>query len=403
MSDVLDTVYQSRDLDGELHWLGDSYARERLDDTYTKEQSDELFRRIDDSYSSNDINDMMMSKADKADVYTKTEIDTQYEELIEATDEEFTSIRSTIAQLRSDTEIHFQNVEDTIDNLGDTYYNKDEVNAIAEELDLSKQNTLVSDGSIILTEMGDGRVEIGTATGVSLIDDGTPQEDKVWSSSKTSEEIDVVIEAIHQFVPIGMCFPYTGNVVPSTTYWLKCDGSEVSRETYSALFQAIGTLYGAGDGSTTFNLPDLRDRTIMGATTGKLVGTVESDAFASHTHIATQGAHNHGVTDPGHTHTQEPHNHGITDPGHNHTYANSGFTYDASVGAATGGRKSSDFTSTTGSRVTGITINNSTAINKSAVTGITIDDATPAITVQNTGDNETRPKNIRMDWYIKCV
>ncbi len=46
--------------------------------------------------------------------------------------------------------------------------------------------------------------------------------------------------------------------------WLACGGQAVSRATYSALFLAIGTLYGAGDGSTTFNVPDLRGRTIFG-------------------------------------------------------------------------------------------------------------------------------------------
>jgi len=46
--------------------------------------------------------------------------------------------------------------------------------------------------------------------------------------------------------------------------WLECGGQAVSRATYSALFLAIGTLYGAGDGSTTFNVPDLRGRTIFG-------------------------------------------------------------------------------------------------------------------------------------------
>ncbi len=46
--------------------------------------------------------------------------------------------------------------------------------------------------------------------------------------------------------------------------WLECGGQAVSRATYSALFLAIGVLYGAGDGSTTFNVPDLRGRTIFG-------------------------------------------------------------------------------------------------------------------------------------------
>ena len=52
----------------------------------------------------------------------------------------------------------------------------------------------------------------------------------------------------------GMIIPFGGSTAPSG--WLKCDGSEVSRTTYSNLFSVIGTTYGAGDGSTTFNIPN---------------------------------------------------------------------------------------------------------------------------------------------------
>lgn len=52
----------------------------------------------------------------------------------------------------------------------------------------------------------------------------------------------------------GMVSPYAGSVAPAG--WLICDGSAISRTTYSALFAVIGTTYGAGDGSTTFNIPD---------------------------------------------------------------------------------------------------------------------------------------------------
>ena len=55
--------------------------------------------------------------------------------------------------------------------------------------------------------------------------------------------------------------------------WLLCDGSAISRETYSALFDAVGTTYGTGDGSTTFNVPNLVDKFIEGATTS---GTVKA-------------------------------------------------------------------------------------------------------------------------------
>ena len=59
---------------------------------------------------------------------------------------------------------------------------------------------------------------------------------------------------------IGEIIGFPGNSAPKGT--LICDGSEISRDTYSELFTAIGTIYGEGDGSTTFNIPDLRDKWI---------------------------------------------------------------------------------------------------------------------------------------------
>lgn len=62
---------------------------------------------------------------------------------------------------------------------------------------------------------------------------------------------------------IGMIWPYAGSSAP--TGFLLCDGSAVSRATYAALFGLIGVTYGAGDGSTTFNVPDLRSSVLLGA------------------------------------------------------------------------------------------------------------------------------------------
>ena len=70
-------------------------------------------------------------------------------------------------------------------------------------------------------------------------------------------------------IPPGATLDYAGPTPP--VGWLLCDGSAVSRTTYAALFTAIGTTWGAGDGSTTFNLPDLRDRTTVGR--GDMGGT----------------------------------------------------------------------------------------------------------------------------------
>lgn len=188
MSDTYDTVFQTQDLEGTLHWLGDQESRDRLDNVYTKTESDDAFRRIDDSYSSNDINDMFMSKADKADVYTISETDTLLSDLEDRTRTTFANIHATFVQFQSDVDVHFQAIEDDIDALPDTYYNKTEVDAIAEELDRTKQNLLHPDSSIIMTQRSDGSYDIGTASGNQIIDDTSVADDRVWSAEKSSTE-----------------------------------------------------------------------------------------------------------------------------------------------------------------------------------------------------------------------
>lgn len=72
-------------------------------------------------------------------------------------------------------------------------------------------------------------------------------------------------------LPTGAIIPFAGNDIPSG--YLLCNGATVSRTTYSKLYSAIGTTYGSGDGSTTFNLPNLTDKFIQGSNTA---GTVKS-------------------------------------------------------------------------------------------------------------------------------
>lgn len=78
-------------------------------------------------------------------------------------------------------------------------------------------------------------------------------------------------------IPTGMIAPFAMSTAP--TGWLECDGSAVSRTTYSDLFTALGTTHGVGDGSTTFNVPDLRGEFIRGWDNGK--GTDSGRTFAS--------------------------------------------------------------------------------------------------------------------------
>lgn len=68
-------------------------------------------------------------------------------------------------------------------------------------------------------------------------------------------------------LPPGAIWAYAGESMPSGGGWLLCDGSAVSRTTYENLFNVIGVIYGAGDGETTFNLPDLTNKFIEGSAT----------------------------------------------------------------------------------------------------------------------------------------
>lgn len=67
---------------------------------------------------------------------------------------------------------------------------------------------------------------------------------------------------LDQSLPIGIIMPFTGSTTPSG--WALCYGQAISRTQYAGLFAVIGTQYGAGNGSTTFNVPDLRGRVVAG-------------------------------------------------------------------------------------------------------------------------------------------
>ena len=100
-------------------------------------------------------------------------------------------------------------------------------------------------------------------------------------------------------LPPGSVTQYAGPVAP--TGWLVCDGSAVSRTVYSDLFAAIGTTYGTGDGSSTFNLPDGRGRSLYGQGSHTDVDTLGDNEGASLS--ARRPKHKHTINDPGHYHT----------------------------------------------------------------------------------------------------
>lgn len=82
--------------------------------------------------------------------------------------------------------------------------------------------------------------------------------------SELSSELDTTYSnlGLDDAIPTGVIFPFTSSTIPAG--WLLCDGAAVLRSLYYQLFDVIGTTYGAGNGTTTFNLPDLRGRVIAG-------------------------------------------------------------------------------------------------------------------------------------------
>ena len=106
---------------------------------------------------------------------------------------------------------------------------------------------------------------------------------------------------IYSLIPTGGVIPYAGGSTPNG--FLLCDGSAVSRTTYSELFATIGLTYGSGDGSTTFNVPDLRSRLPLGAGQGFGLSNRVLANSGGQESISQVPPHTHNITDPKHTHT----------------------------------------------------------------------------------------------------
>lgn len=102
--------------------------------------------------------------------------------------------------------------------------------------------------------------------------------------------------------PAGIVMPFAGSTAPEG--YLLCNGSAVSRTDYATLFGVIGTTYGAGDGSTTFNLPDLSGRVVIGvsgthalaSTGGSETVTLSASELPAHTHEVPQHGHADDIT-----------------------------------------------------------------------------------------------------------
>jgi microcystin-dependent protein len=212
-------------------------------------------------------------------------------------------------------------------------------------------------------------------------------------------------------MPVATVIDNAAAVVPPG--FLLCDGSAVSRTTYATLFTALGgnsSPWGTGDGSTTFNVPDLRGRATVGSGTGVYTGATShpigqvggeelhilvTAELASHTHVLTDPGHVHTITDPGHNHPQSGHAHVFSDPGHFHSFTADSWSGTANVWGSAGGSARSVISFNTVAAATGGTVAAANANLSATTTGVTtvtkVTGATNATAGTGTGHNNMQP------------
>jgi microcystin-dependent protein len=132
----------------------------------------------------------------------------------------------------------------------------------------------------------------------------SPQTGDVWVDSDAVAGVlnqnDYLLKADFELVsiPVGGVTQYAGSTAPSVNYAI-CDGAAVNRTTYATLFARIGTTYGVGDNSTTFNLPNVKGRVIAGLDSAQTEFDTLAETGGAKTHtltIAEMPAHNHNET-----------------------------------------------------------------------------------------------------------
>jgi microcystin-dependent protein len=217
---------------------------------------------------------------------------------------------------------------------------------------------------------------------------------------------------------LGTVFAWPSVTPPAGS--LICDGSAQSRNTYANLFNLIGTTFGPGDGATTFNLPDLRSRMIVGGgqgtgLTNRLLGVTGGEE--NHVLLVAElASHGHSISDPGHAHTLPAHGHGFNDPGHNHGVSDPGHLHNIPYGINSWGATAGGTTifvgltgqnANTGASGTGISLGASgTGCSVANAGAIGVSASGTGIGVQANGSNtghNNMPPFLVLTWCIKAA
>lgn len=165
-------------------------------------------------------------------------------------------LESDLDAIKTDTET-FLNVtklnDDNIQNSG--------ITASTKLIDATITTAKLANDAVTAAKLADdSSVDANRAVTTDHIRDSAVTTAKIAATAVTDAKL--ATSAINLVMPAGAVIPFAGSSAP--TGYLLCYGQAVSRTTYATLFSAISTTYGSGDGSTTFNLPDLRGRVAVG-------------------------------------------------------------------------------------------------------------------------------------------
>lgn len=167
-----------------------------------------------------------------------------------------------------------------------------------------------------LRTLGTGSAQATAGNDTRLSDQRTPLDTSVTTAKLADGSVTGPKAATgYGLIPTGAAVPFFGSSAP--TGFLICDGSAVSRTTFATLFGVLGTSWGVGNGTTTFNLPDARGKVLagidsvsqllpsnraLGNSGGVATSTLTTGNLPDHAHSVSDPGHAHGVFDPSHAH-----------------------------------------------------------------------------------------------------